>query len=196
VMSTLGFGDVTFEGDLGRAFALIVLLTGIVYMLVLFPFTFIQFFYAPWMEAQSENRAPRQLPKHTSGHILITHYDEVTAALIAKLDLYNYEYYLIVPEISEALRLVDNGIVVVVGDLDDPEAYRNMRVEEAALATSEHLGCGADIFDRDLYVDFLEWLLATVFRFVIDHFGLTDGELVTFATHRLDKDGKMQLAAP
>ena len=136
VMSTLGFGDVTFEGDLGRAFALIVLLTGIVYMLVLFPFTFIQFFYAPWMEAQSENRAPRQLPKHTSGHILITHYDEVTAALIAKLDLYNYEYYLIVPEISEALRLVDNGIVVVVGDLDDPEAYRNMRVEAAALVAA------------------------------------------------------------
>ena len=41
VMSTLGFGDITFEGDLGRAFSICVLITGTVYLLVLLPFTFI-----------------------------------------------------------------------------------------------------------------------------------------------------------
>jgi len=39
-MSTLGFGDITFSSDLGRIFSLIVLLTGIVYLLVMLPFTF------------------------------------------------------------------------------------------------------------------------------------------------------------
>ena len=44
VMSTLGFGDITFASDLGRLFSMVVLLSGIVFLLVLLPFTFIQFF--------------------------------------------------------------------------------------------------------------------------------------------------------
>jgi voltage-gated potassium channel len=58
VMSTLGFGDITFNGDLGRIFSILVLLSGVLFLLILLPFTFIQFFYAPWMEAQSAARAP------------------------------------------------------------------------------------------------------------------------------------------
>ena len=49
VRSTLGFGDVTFQSDLGRLFSVVVLLSGTVFLLMLLPFTFIQFFYAPWM---------------------------------------------------------------------------------------------------------------------------------------------------
>jgi hypothetical protein len=37
-----------------------VLMSGIVFLLVMLPFTFIQFFYAPWLEAQSRARTPRQ----------------------------------------------------------------------------------------------------------------------------------------
>src|SRR5678815_5373593 len=54
VMSTLGFGDITFQSDLGRAFSIIVLLSGMVFLLILLPFTFIEFFYAPWMKSQAE----------------------------------------------------------------------------------------------------------------------------------------------
>lgn len=42
VMSTLGFDDITFESDLGRIFSSIVLLSGIIFMLVILPFTFIK----------------------------------------------------------------------------------------------------------------------------------------------------------
>ena len=35
VMSTLGFGDITFESDLGRFFSILVLVTGVVFLLVL-----------------------------------------------------------------------------------------------------------------------------------------------------------------
>ena len=65
VMSTLGFGDITFSTDLGLLFTLLVLLSGVVLMLIMLPFTFIQFFYAPWLEAQSQARTPRSLPKTT-----------------------------------------------------------------------------------------------------------------------------------
>ena len=50
VMSTLGFGDITFHSDLGRTFSIVVLLSGMVSLLMLLPFTFIEFFYAPWMQ--------------------------------------------------------------------------------------------------------------------------------------------------
>ena len=60
VMSTLGFGDITFQGDLGRMFSIVVLLSGIVLLLIVLPFAFIRFFYAPWLEAQLRLRAPRQ----------------------------------------------------------------------------------------------------------------------------------------
>ncbi|ETW95585.1 MAG: hypothetical protein ETSY2_47925, partial [Candidatus Entotheonella gemina] len=133
VMSTLGFGDITFEGDLGRVFSMVVLLSGTVFMLILFPFTFIQFFYAPWIDAQLASRAPRQLPEKTSGHVVLTHYDPVSSILIHKLAQYRYPYVLLVPELTEALHLYDLGLKVVVGDLDSPETYRKIRVDKAAL---------------------------------------------------------------
>jgi len=66
VMSTLGFGDITFDNDLGRLFSMVVLLSGMVFLLVLLPFTFIEFFYEPWMNAQATARTPRQLPPVTN----------------------------------------------------------------------------------------------------------------------------------
>jgi Trk K+ transport system NAD-binding subunit len=136
VMSTLGFGDITFATDLGRVFSMVVLLTGTVYMLILLPFSFIRFFYAPWMEAQSEARAVRQVPKETSGHVLLTHHDAISSTLIQKLTLYHYPYFLLAPTLGEALRLHDAGLRVVIGDLDNPDVYRNLQVEQAALVAT------------------------------------------------------------
>ena len=96
VMSTLGFGDITFQTDVGKVFSTIVLLSGTVFMLILLPFIFIQFFYAPWMEAQAAARAPRSLSPLMSGHVLLTHYDPVTKALMAKLHQFGYPYALLV----------------------------------------------------------------------------------------------------
>lgn len=138
VMSTLGFGDITFHTDLGRIFSIVVLLSGTIFMLILLPFTFIQFFYAPWMEAQAAARAPRRLPEQTAGHVVLTHYGPVDAALIKKLSQYQYPYVILVPEIAEALRLHDLGLQVVVGDVDDPESYRKLQADKAALVATTH----------------------------------------------------------
>ncbi len=136
VMSTLGFGDITFHTDLGRLFSIIVLLSGIVFLLVLLPFTFIEFFYEPWISAQATMRAPRQLSAETSGHILLTHHDAVTNALIHRLEQHKYPYAILVPDVEAALRLHDLGLSVMVGDLDDPETWMRARVKEAALVFS------------------------------------------------------------
>ncbi|MBW2542822.1 MAG: NAD-binding protein [Deltaproteobacteria bacterium] len=136
VMSTLGFGDITFHTDLGRMFSIVVLLSGMIFLLVLLPFTFIEFFYEPWMEAQAAARAPNELPVGTRGHVLLTQYGSVTSALIRRLERHGYRYALLVPELEEALRLHDLGVNTVVGNLDDPEIWKHMRVEEAALVAS------------------------------------------------------------
>lgn len=138
VMSTLGFGDITFHSDAGRLFSIIVLLSGMLFLLVLFPFTFINFFYSPWMKAQEQTKVPSELPASTSGHVILTRYGTVTEALIKKLDRFNYNYVVLVSDFPEGLRLRELGVKVMLGNLVDPEAYKAARVENAALvATTE-----------------------------------------------------------
>jgi voltage-gated potassium channel len=136
VMSTLGFGDITFTSDAGRAFSIFVLLSGMIFLLILLPFTFIEFFYAPWMKAQAEARAPRELPESTSGHIILTNLDPVSNSLMQKLEHYGYPYALLVNDLEEALRLHDLGFDVVLAGSDRPETYRLVRANRAALVAA------------------------------------------------------------
>ncbi|RZS97843.1 potassium channel family protein [Cecembia calidifontis] len=138
VMSTLGFGDITFDSDLGRFFSVVVLLTGMLFLLILFPFTFINFFYSPWMKAQEQAKVPREIPKDTKGHVILTRFGPVTEALIKKLNRHKYPYVVIVPTLAEGLELHEQGYNVMLGPLGDPETYIKARVENAALvATTE-----------------------------------------------------------
>ncbi|MBE2199772.1 MAG: NAD-binding protein [Anaerolinea sp.] len=136
VMSTLGFGDITFQSDLGRIFSSVVLLSGVFFLLILLPFTFIEFFYAPWMRLQNEKRAPSSLPPNSKGHVILTAFDPVTSNLIKKLDQYHYEYVLLVSDLNEALQLHDLGYRVVRGDLDSPETYRRVATDRARLVAT------------------------------------------------------------
>lgn len=138
VMSTLGFGDITFNSDAGRFFSIIVLLSGTMFMLILLPFTFIQFFYAPWLEAQNAALAPRELPERTSGHVVLTNYGPLEGALVRRLVQYGYPYVILVSEVAEALRLRDLDLEVMVGELDDPQTYTNVRMAQAALLAATH----------------------------------------------------------
>ena len=131
VMTTLGFGDITFHSDLGRLFSILVLMTGVIFLLTLLPFTFIRFLYLPLIEAESRNRAPKELPPETRDHVILTAYDPVTAALIGKLKNHGYKYVLIADDLRHALELYDAGIDVAVGDIDDPATYRKMRIDGA-----------------------------------------------------------------
>lgn len=136
VMSTLGFGDITFQSDAGRLFSVVVLISGVVLLLVLLPFTFIQFFYAPWMEAQRQRRAPRELPADTHDHVILTRYDPLARSLIERLELYGRSYVVLEPEVNRALELHDMGVPVMVGELDDEESYRRLRSHQAAMVVA------------------------------------------------------------
>ncbi|HVM10262.1 MAG TPA: potassium channel family protein [Acidimicrobiales bacterium] len=84
-MSTLGYGDIAFDSDLGRTFSVVVLLSGSVFILVLLPFTFIQFVFVPWMESTQRARAPRAVAPDVEGHVILTAIGPIEEALIERL---------------------------------------------------------------------------------------------------------------
>lgn len=136
VMSTLGFGDITFHSDLGRLFSILVLLSGMIFLLIILPFTFIQFFYAPWLEAQAKLKAPRQLPQDTRGHVILTSFGSFTAHIVQRLIKHHYPYAIVISDLQRALEIHDLNYKVVVGELGDPETYRNLRVDKASLVVA------------------------------------------------------------
>ena len=135
VMSTQGFGDITFVGDAGKIFTMFVNLTGIIFMLVMLPFVIIEFVYNPLMAAQKDANAPRSLPETMKGHVLITYYDATATAFIARLNQHKIPYAVIVEEVSEAYRLRDLGVEVLVGNLRQPQTYIDARADQAALVS-------------------------------------------------------------
>ena len=135
VMSTLGFGDITFESDLGRIFSTVVLLSGVVLLLIILPFLFIQHVYAPWLEQRSRSRidAIRRVPVHVTNHVLICANDPIALGLMRRLELAGVPVYLIEPDADLAMSLHDAGLKVVNGEIDSVETYRAARTSSARL---------------------------------------------------------------
>ena len=135
-MTTLGFGDITFESDAGRVFSIVVLLAGSTFLLVLLPFTFIQFVFVPWMAERERRRAPRSVSQRMAEHVVLTEYGPVEAALAERADQAGVPYVVIVGDVDQAGRLHDEAVEVMVGDLDDPATYRRARVSDAAMVVA------------------------------------------------------------
>jgi Trk K+ transport system NAD-binding subunit len=136
VMSTLGFGDITFESDTGRAFSILVLVSGVVLLLIMLPFTFIPFFYAPWLEAQIHARSPKAVPPGTSDHVIICSYDTIAPPLIKKLERQGIPYFVIESDTAKAATMIQDGISVVQGSVESVLTYERMRVANARMVVA------------------------------------------------------------
>lgn len=133
VMSTLGFGDITFTSDLGKLFSIIVLLSGVIFFLVMLPFTFIQYFYMPWLESQKKEQIPRRVPEGVKDHVIVVGISPLALNLADDLVHYGVRCVLLCGDPQQTLDLIDQGYDVVVGEYDDGKVYRNLRAAEAAM---------------------------------------------------------------
>ena len=133
VMTTLGFGDVTFASDAGRVFSVVVLLSGVVFLLVMLPFLFIRLFYTPWLEARVRILAPREAPPEASGHVIITEYDAIGVGLVQRLAAEGIPCFTIEPDPVKAARLLGDGVPVVAGEIDEQATYERLRADAAGL---------------------------------------------------------------
>jgi voltage-gated potassium channel Kch len=135
VMSTLGFGDITFESDLGRVFSTLVLLSGMMLLLIILPFLFIRVVYASWLEQRSRGRirSLQSVPEGLAGHVLICANDPIALGLIRRLQLANVPAYVIEADADLAMRLQDVGVPVFTGEIDSVETYQAARAASARL---------------------------------------------------------------
>ncbi len=136
VMTTLGFGDITFHSDLGRLFSLVVLLTGVVLLLIVLPFVFIRLFYAPWMESRMRFHAPRAVPPGTQGHVILCGLDSLATSLLARLRLHGITHFVIEPDPLKAMQLHIDGVPVVTGGVEDRATYEALEVTQARMVVA------------------------------------------------------------
>ncbi|RKS53761.1 Trk K+ transport system NAD-binding subunit [Gillisia mitskevichiae] len=133
VMSTLGFGDITFQSDLGRLFSILVLVSGIIMLLIVLPFAFIRHFYVPLLESQDKNRVPRQVPQGTKDHILICSYDVIARELTERLKQEKTPFYVIENELPKALEYFDERVPILFGELDNQETFILANIKNAKM---------------------------------------------------------------
>jgi Trk K+ transport system NAD-binding subunit len=132
VMTTLGFGDITFHTDAGYVFAALVTVSGVIFLLIILPFGLISLFLAPWIEERLRYRPAQALPKETRDHVLIFGFDAVTRAFIHKLQARNILFTIITPDYDEAVRLEEQeGIRVVTGSPTDAKLLTKIKVADA-----------------------------------------------------------------
>ena len=136
VMTTLGFGDITFTSDVGRLFSLVVLVSGVVFLLVMLPFLFIRLFYAPWLESRVRLRAPREVRAGTKGHVIITEYDAVAVGLVERLNAARIPYFIVEPDAGKAARFVSEDLSVIAGENDSRATYERLNTPVARLVVA------------------------------------------------------------
>jgi len=133
VMSTLGFGDITFTSDLGRFFSIVVLLSGIFMLLIFLPFAFIRHFYVPLLESREKNKVPRQVPSQVKDHVIICSYDIITRDLTERFKQEDTPYYVIENDLEKALKIHNNHVSVLLGELDDEKTFIAANIKDAKL---------------------------------------------------------------
>jgi Trk K+ transport system NAD-binding subunit len=136
VMTTLGFGDITFTSDIGRLFSMVVLVSGVVFLLVMLPFLFIRLFYAPWLEARVRLRAPREVRAGTTGHVIITEYDAVAVGLVERLNAAGIPYFIVESDAAKAAGFVSDELSVIAGENDSRATYERLRTPGARMVVA------------------------------------------------------------
>jgi voltage-gated potassium channel len=132
VMTTLGFGDITFHSDPGYIFAGIVTISGVVFLLILLPFGIISMFLAPWIENRLRYHPLLEVPPGTVNHVVICGLDPVTRALVRKLQARSITFFLVISRYEDVQRLEEvEGIRAVYGDPSDSAVLMKLGVERA-----------------------------------------------------------------
>ena len=135
-MSTLGYGDITFTESSGRLFSMLVMFTGVFYLFIVLPFVFMEFLYKPFMEYQTGSRVARKYEPSEEKHVILTHYDSISHALMDKLTQFGYPFVLIEENLKQALELHDMNIPVMLGNLDEAETFDHAAIEQAAMVVA------------------------------------------------------------
>ncbi|CAN5646399.1 potassium channel protein [soil metagenome] len=135
-MSTLGFGDIVFHTDLGRGFSVLVLFSGVVLLLIVLPYIFLNHVAVPWIQASLRLQTPREIKDDMRDHVVITGDDSLVQGLVRRLDSFGIQYLRIEADPERAARMAAQGLSVITGEVDSRDTYRRAHVERACLVVA------------------------------------------------------------
>ncbi len=133
VMTTLGLGDITFQSDLGKIFSIVVMLSGVIFLLIMLPFTFVEFFYAPWLHAMSRYKTPREVPDEFKNHVILISITPITENLAKKIKRHGQDYVFLCSDEEIAKTYHEKDYPVVYGDIGIAETYEKVKIHDAAM---------------------------------------------------------------
>ncbi len=132
-MTTVGFGDITFHSDAGRLFSIIVLISGLLLLLIVLPYTFISSFIAPWMESAIKQKIPKKPSMPLKDHVIICGEDSIALTLVKKLRLTNRPFIIVEKDMEKAKSLYNKGLPVVHGDFSEEKTFKNLNIDSAKI---------------------------------------------------------------
>ena len=131
VMTTLGFGDITFHNDLGYVFAALVTVSGVVFLLIILPFGMISMFLAPWIEHRLRHRFSHGLSEKIAGHVIIFGIDAMTRTFVGKIQARGIPFVIVTADHDEAQNLEEENLRVICGAPTDVGMLDAVRVDTA-----------------------------------------------------------------
>ncbi len=125
-MTTLGYGDIVFESDIGRAFSIIVQVSGVmIFFAIIFPLI-----VTPWMERKIQVLLPTRVPNTIKNHVLICGYNALVETLIEGLRTRQVSFAIVDDE-EQIVRRLSKDYVCIYGDPSDDETLKNANVDRA-----------------------------------------------------------------
>ena len=132
-MTTLGTGDLYFTSDIGRLFTVIVLISGVFFLLIILPFTIISHFVFPWMEEKAKHRIPTSPARPLQDHVIICGKDSIAMNLVEKLRLTNQPFIFVEADADKAESLHNENYPVIHSDLSKEETYNKLNINDAKI---------------------------------------------------------------
>ncbi len=132
-MTTLGTGDLYFTSDIGRLFTVLVLISGVFFLLIILPFTIISHFVFPWMEEKAKHRIPTTPARPLQDHVIICGKDSIAMNLVEKLRLTNQPFIFVEADADKAEALHNEDYPVIHSDLSKEETYNKLNINDARI---------------------------------------------------------------
>lgn len=123
-ITTVGFGDIVFESQLGKLFSLFVEVTG---LLLIFGI-YMPFLIMPWVESRLYIKLPEEAK--LSNHIVICGYSDFIEEFISQISEYNIKYVVIEDSRDRVIELLNNGINCIYGKFTE-ETFEKVNLSRA-----------------------------------------------------------------
>lgn len=136
-MSTLGFGDIVFQTDLGRAFSVFVILSGVVLLLIVLPYLFLNQVAVPWLQASLRLQAPKTIPGTLRDHVIVAGEDALARGLVQRLERLGIRTVTLESDPERAAKRAADGESILTGDADAGDTWERAGVDRARMVLAD-----------------------------------------------------------